>query len=677
MEAQTILYIILAGIIALLLALFQYFTNKKSMSKLNVLFSFLRFLTLFSVFLLLINPKFDHVTLSAEKPNLVLAIDNSSSIRHLNQSENALDIVDKLSQNNELSNKFTISKYIFGEQLKLSDTILFSESQTNISNAFNQLSQVYKDTNVATILISDGNQTYGNDYEFITSKYKNPIYPVILGDTITHTDLKIKQLNVNKYAYLKNRFPVETIITYNGNNNINSRFVVTSGKTTVFSEAVSFSKDKNSKTITFTLPANRVGVNSLKATILPAENEKNIINNSKNFAVEVIDQKTKIAIVSDFPHPDLGALKKSIESNEQRSVTFMNSNNTTSQINDFQLIIINQPDNKFNNLFDELNKENKNRLIIIGTKTDLSFINRINQSFTHEITNQTEDYQAELNLNYSPFIIDDLDFESFPPLKSNFGTVNFSAPFETILNKKLGNVSTNQSLLVTNEANSRREAILFGENIWQWRAQSFINTKSFNAFDNFIGKLVQYLASNKLRSRLNVEFESFYDGNTNVIIKAQFFDKNYVFDTRETLNIVVKDKASNLEKVFPFVLKNNNYQIDLSNLPPSEYSFIVRASNENISKSGVFQILEYDAEKQFLNANVTKLSQLATNSSGSDYFVDEVDNLINDLVNDNRYATIQKSSKNTIPLIDWKYLLGIIVLSLASEWFLRKYNGLI
>ncbi len=677
MEAQTILYIILAGIIALLLALFQYFTNKKSMSKLNVLFSFLRFLTLFSVFLLLINPKFDHVTLSAEKPNLVLAIDNSSSIKHLNQSENALDIVNKLSQNNELSNKFTVSKYIFGEQLKLSDTILFSESQTNISNAFNKLSQVYKDTNVATILISDGNQTYGNDYEFITSKYKNPIYPVILGDTITHTDLKIKQLNVNKYAYLKNRFPVETIITYNGNNNINSRFVVTSGKTTVFSEAVSFSKDKNSKTITFTLPANRVGVNSLKATILPAENEKNIINNSKNFAVEVIDQKTKIAIVSDFPHPDLGALKKSIESNEQRSVTFMNSNNTTSQINDFQLIIINQPDNKFNNLFDELNKENKNRLIIIGTKTDLSFINRINQSFTHEITNQTEDYQAELNLNYSPFIIDDLDFESFPPLKSNFGTVNFSAPFETILNKKLGNVSTNQSLLVTNEANSRREAILFGENIWQWRAQSFINTKSFNAFDNFIGKLVQYLASNKRRSRLNVEYESFYNGNTNVIIKAQFFDKNYVFDTRETLNIVVKDKASNLEKVFPFVLKNNNYQIDLSNLPPSEYSFIVRATNENISKSGVFQILEYDAEQQFLNANVTKLSQLATNSSGVDYFVEEVDSLINDLVNDNRYATIQKSSKNTIPLIDWKYLLGIIVLSLASEWFLRKYNGLI
>ncbi len=90
MEAQTLLYIILGGIAALLLALFQYFFKKKSMSKLNMLFSFLRFLTLFSVLLLLINPKFDHVTLSIEKPNLVVAIDNSSSVKHLNQNENAL-----------------------------------------------------------------------------------------------------------------------------------------------------------------------------------------------------------------------------------------------------------------------------------------------------------------------------------------------------------------------------------------------------------------------------------------------------------------------------------------------------------------------------------------------------------------------------------------------------------
>ena len=108
-----------------------------------------------------------------------------------------------------------------------------------------------------------------------------------------------------------------------------------------------------------------------------------------------------------------------------------------------------------------------------------------------------------------------------------------------------------------------------------------------------------------------------------------------------------------------------------------EYSFTVKASSENISKSGSFQILEYNVEQQFLNANVTKLQQLATNSNGESFFIDNTENLITNLINDNRYIPIQKSSKNTIPLIDWKYLLAIIALSLGAEWFLRKYNGLI
>ncbi len=677
MQTETLIYIILAGIAATLLAIFQYYNKKKGMSKLNMLFSFLRFLSIFSILLLLINPKFEQVRLVVKKPNLVIAIDNSSSIKHLNQDVQIINLVERLSNNKDLNDKFNIDLYTFGESFKASDSTTFSENQTNINSAFKQLSQIYRETTAPTLIVSDGNQTYGNDYQFATSTYKQSIYPVIAGDTVTYTDLKIQQLNVNKYAYLKNRFPVETILVYNGNNAINSRFIVTRGNTTVYSESISLSKQDNSKVINFTLPANGVGVGSYKATIVPIDNEKNKINNSKNFAVEVIDQKTKIAIVSDFSHPDLGAFKKSIESNEQRSVVFFNSKEIISQVNDFQLIIINQPNYKFKNLFEALEKENKNHFTVIGTKTDLNFLNNNKPGFLNEITNQTESYQAELNTSYTPFIVDNIDFGSFPPLNSNYGQVSFVIPFESILNKSINGISTNEPLLVTYETNGRREGVLFGENIWQWRAQSYLNNKSFNQFDDFIGKLVQYLASNKTKNRLNVHYESFYNGSGRIIIKAEFFDKNYVFDTRETLNISVTDNISKENKTFPLILKNNNFQVDLSSLPPSEYSFTVRATNENIAKSGSFQILEYNVEQQFLNANVTKLQQLATNSGGKSYFIDNTEGLVNDLVNDNRFVSIQKSDKNIIPLIDWKYLLIIIALSLGLEWFIRKYNGLI
>lgn len=677
MSSVTLILIILAGIIALLLALFQYWGASKRNSKKNGLFVFLRFITLFAILLLIINPKFENLELYSEKPNLVVAVDNSTSIRHLNQSDKVLGTFNEISTNTDLTNKFNIVSYAFGNELTAIDSLQFNSKQTNIYNALSQLSQIHKETIAPIILISDGNQTYGNDYELSFKSNNQPVFPVIIGDTITYTDLKIQQLNVNKYAYLKNSFPIEVFLVYNGDKTVTSNFVVTNGSATVYSQTLSFSKDANSKVINFALPANNVGVSTYKAHLTPLESEKNKVNNTKNFAVEIIDQKTKVALVSDFTHPDLGAFKKSIESNEQREVVFLNPNESINQINDFQLFILYQPNLRFNNLIEALNKENKNRFVVLGTQTDLRFFNRVNSSYSHDITNDTEDYQGALNLNYTPFMIDDIDFGAFPPLKSNYGDVNFILPYETILFKKISNIITEEPLLATFETNGRREAVLFAENIWHWRAHSYLNSKSFNDFDDFMGKIVQYLASNKKRNRLTVDYESFYNGNSNVVIKAQFFNRNYEFDDRETLSITMKDDISNEIKTFPFVLKNNNFQVDLSNLPPSEYSFTVKAENENISQSGNFQILEYDVEQQFLNANVTKLQGLAANTQGNSYFAENTNDLVNQLLQDGRFQTIQKSNKTTIPLVDWKYLLILIALSLSLEWFLRKYNGLI
>src|SRR5690606_12887726 len=176
---------------------------------------------------------------------------------------------------------------------------------------------------------------------------------------------------------------------------------------------------------------------------------------------------------------------------------------------------------------------------------------------------------------------------------------------------------------------------------------------------------------------LNGDYETYYNGKGHIIIKAQFFNKNFEFDAGETLTISVKDKITYEEKSFPFIIKNNNYKVNIKNLPTSDYSCRVYATNENISQSVNFQIVEYNVEQQFLNAEVTKLQRLAINSGGKSYLVDNSKAIIGDLLEYNRFVSIQKSHKNIIPLVDWKYLLLLITLSLTIEWFLRKYNGLI
>lgn len=676
MQTETLLYIILSGIIALLVALFQYKYKSKHKGNLSLVFTFLRFLSVFAILLLLINPKFNQVKVYTEKPSLILAVDNSNSIAHLKQNENALKALNTLKQHAELNKRFEIEVFTFDEDIQKTDSIDFKSKSSNIDRVLRQISDIYKNEVAPIVLISDGNQTFGNDYA-VSNKYSQAIYPLILGDTVTYTDVKIQQLNVNKYAFLKNRFPIEAILVYQGNAPIRSTFTINQGNRTLYSKVIDFSKDDNSKVVNLTLPANSVGTKSYRAKVERLQNEKNIINNTKNFAVEVIDQKTKIALVSDFPHPDLGAIKKSIESNEQRSVEILNPYEILDKANDYQLFILYQPSNRFKRLYETLESENKNKLTVVGTNTSLNIINEKAKFFNIKATGQNEDFQATSNLNYAPFLVEDINVESFPPLKGPFGDVSFNVPFERLLGKTVLGIDKNEPLLATLEASSRREGVLFGENIWQWRAQSFLNAESFNPFDNFIGKLVQYLASSKRKSRLTVDYESFYTGSNNIVIKAQSFDKNYQFDARQSLEIILENTLSKEKQVLPFVLKNNNYQVDLSGLEPANYDFTVRSKTENISKSGSFEVLEYNIEQQFLNADVTRLRQLATNTSGESFFMDNLDELIAELSSNESYKPIQKSNKNTVPLIDWKYLLGLIVFTLSAEWFLRKYNGLI
>ena len=624
-------YIILAFITALLLALFQYFYKSKLNNRLRAVLTTLRTVSVFSILLLIINPKFESNTYYDEKPTLVVAVDNSESITYLEQDKNAEDALKLLSDNSEIQKRFNIETFSFGKSLNPIDSLGFSEQQSNISNALKQIGEIYSDQVAPVVLLSDGNQTYGADYSFISNSVNQPIYTVILGDSTVYTDLSIKQLNVNRYVFLKNRFPVEIIANYNGTETISTELKIWLGDVLIYKKQIEFDATKTSEFITTALDANTVGVKTYRVELTPLNKEKNTVNNSKNFGVEVIDQKTNIALVSERLHPDLGALKKAIESNEQRSVSILKPNEYLSKINDFQLVILHQPNNNFNAVLKEITNQKLNSFTITGNTTSFSLLNNSQSAYKQTVTNQSEDFQPKLNRNYNTFIIDNLNFEDYPPLQSEFGNIEFSVPNDVILYKSVNGIDTDQPMLSTFEVENTKHALLSGEGIWRWRAQTYLNTESFNDFDNFIGKLVQYLSSNKKRSRINIDYRSFYNGNDDVIISAQYFNQNYEFDNSGALTIVLKNKEDNSVREVPLLLNNGNYNVDLSGISAGSYDFTIKHNTESVAASGSFEVLEYNVEQQFLNADIEKLQALAINSNGNAVFNTEMDKLISEL----------------------------------------------
>ncbi|WP_244905132.1 VWA domain-containing protein [Polaribacter porphyrae] len=673
MSSTLILYLILSLLLSSSVAFFQYYYKVKSKNNSTLFLFLLKTISLFLLILLLINPKINQIETENSKPKLSILIDDSKSISFFNETNSIKGVRYSLMNNRLLKDKFHIDEFTFGNSTQVLDSLTFTQKQTNISNAITSINELQKNKIAPILVLTDGNQTIGTDYEFINSKQQ--IYPIVFGDTTKYVDVKITQLNANKYSFIKNKFPVEVLLNYQGEESVRSQFVISKDNRVVFRKNITFSKENNSVTILTNLTSTREGLQYYKASISKIDNEKNIKNNTKYFSVEVINEQTKILVLSSILHPDIGALKKAIESNKQRKVEVFKIEDFKGQLKDYQLIILYQPNTKFSKFLSKLNEQNTNYLLISGVATDWNFINRMQLGIKKNAINQPENYAPNYNDKFLPFYQEDISFNDFPPLKDKFGEVTISKPNQTLLYQNINGLATQQPLLTTFNENNQKGAILFGEGIWKWRSTSFLNTNSFQEFDKFIGNLVQYLASNKKRKRLEVNYENLYPSNSSIRISAFYTDENYKFDTRASLEILIVNNETKEEVKLPFSLVNNSYQVEVENLNSGDYSFTVSVLGQKLKKYGRFKITEFEVENQFTNANFSKLQKLAENSNGKLYHENDIDKLIKDLLENPNFYTIQKSIKKEKNLINWKWILATLIILFSIEWFTRKYFG--
>ncbi|MFY7988275.1 MAG: hypothetical protein ACOVNP_05275 [Flavobacterium sp.] len=675
MTTSTILLLILSVIIAAGLSFYQYLYKVKNQSKLYWFLAFLRFVSFFSIFLLLINPIVSRKITEIKKTPLPIVVDNSKSISELKATKEASELYLKISENKAIAEKYDVQLFSFAEEFQSLEKLDFKGNQSHIDGVAKNVKQLYRNTNYPIVLFTDGNQTMGNDYVF-SFQENTSVFPIVLGDTTTVLDLKINQINVNKYTFLKNKFPVEVFLQYNGNETITSNFSIQSGNQTVHKQAVTFSKDKKAQSITVLLNANNVGIAKYKAVISSNIKEKNTVNNAKNFAVEVIDQRSEIALISAINHPDLGALKRSIETNQQRKVSIIKPNEIKS-LQEYNVLILYQPTTAFKSILDQNRVAQINMFVITGTATDFNFLNQVQDDLNFKMSSSREDYLATFESNFNLFAQSNIGFENFPPLEHSFGVITAKNNVNTLLSARVRNVPVQNPILTFTENGSKREAYLLGENIWKWRLENHLSKKSFEDFDLFTDKIIQFLVSNASKKNLNVTYESFYNSGESIEITAEYFNKNYEFDEKAQLTIQVTNSKTKATKKYDLLKSTNSYKVNLDGLEAGNYSFKVTEKQSNTSFTGSFEVLDFEIEKQFVNPDKNRLEQLATNTSGKVYYPNQIENLVQSLLDDENYIPIQKETIKKSPLIDWIWLLVLAFATLATEWFTRKYNGLL
>ena len=677
MQTTTLVGLFLAALITLLIVYYQYFYKSKRNRILQIPMAVLRFIAVFGTFLLILNPSFTKTSLLTEKQDIIILADDSYSIKIAGAEEQMISLKDQLLKNDKLAERFDLFTYSFGNELRNSDSLSFQEKATNISKALSSVNSAFKGNTASVVLLSDGNQTVGEAYEFMGQTVNFPVNAFVVGDTTTYADLMLNQVNVNRYAFLENTFPLEFFISYKGKAAIRSDIAIQLDGETVFRERLDLSEERNSKKIVTALKANSVGLKTLEISLNPIPGERNTYNNKRRLSIEVIDEKTRIGLVSEVMHPDLGALTKAIESNSQRSVALVSPTISKEELSEYNMLILYQPTPSFSGIFQYAQDAGVNTFTITGPNTNWNFLNRVQKGIERTNFNQAEDILAVLNSSFALFDLSDFSVEDFPPLEGSLGDILITKPYETVLDQQIKGVVLQDPLLPILSDESGRHAYLFGENIWKWRIQSFRNDQNFKNFDTFINKLILYLTTDQKRERLSVTNELIYQGITEKKIKAAFFDATYVFDANASLKLSLKGLNNDYADERLLFLADMEYEVDINDLPAGEYSFTVSVEGTDFTKNGRFSIEDFNLEQLFVSSDHRKLSELAESSSGQMYFPDQVEKLIEDLSNDSRYLPTQKSVENVVSLIDFRIILGIIILAFTAEWFIRKYNGLI
>jgi hypothetical protein len=646
-----------------------------------------RFIVVAFLAFLLLNPLLKSLVRTIEKPVIVIAQDNSESLV-LNKDSafyNAKYKEHLLSFAEKLKEKFEVQLYIFGEKISTKSNLNFTDKTTDISSVFDEVGNKYSNRNLgAFILATDGIFNKGENPAYSSFDFAAPLYTIALGDTTVRKDIIIKKVYHNQFAYLGNKFPVQIDVKADKCSNENTVIKILQDNSTLFSQKIEIKSNDFFQSFSFLIDATKKGIQRYKIIVENVKDEVSTTNNIKDFYVEVLDGKQKVLIVANATHPDIAAIKTSIDANMNFESELVYSDETNVEIEKYNLCILHQlPSNRVNSstpLLKKIQNANISLWYIIGNASNLNDFNSLNAGLKIIPTSSKQSNPTPVvNNNFSLFTFSDENkkiIEKFPPLISPFANYKIGGNPYIFLNQKIGAVKTETPLFVFSVAEGRKTAILAGEGLWRWKIYNFKDAANHNSFNDMISKTIQFLSLNIDKSRFKVILKDSYLENEPILIDAENYNESFELVNENDVQITITDSDG---KKYPFTFNKTSqaYFLNAGLLPVGKYQYIatVKNSEKELISKGDFMVEAIQVESVSLTANHNLLYTLAEKYNGSMYYANQLDKLYNDIVSRKDLFNVSYSENKFADFINLKWLFFLFISLISFEWFVRKYFG--
>lgn len=665
----------------------MYGVNKNVQGKLKWVLTSLRTLGVAAIMFLLFSPLVKRIIYTPEKPIIVIATDNSISVKNIKTNDFEANSFNKklAAFADKLADKYDVKTYTFGDSIKTGLQFSGTEKATDADKLFKQLNNTLLNSNVgAVVLATDGIFNRGGNPLYALQNIQAPIYTIGLGDTTAKRDVVVANVTYNDIAYLANDFVVEVQLeAYRCAKELVQLSVYQDGNK-LQEVAVNVSNENFAKTVTFKLKATQKGLRKFSIVAKHLANEITVKNNQQSFFVNVVDGKQKVLIAAASPHPDLAVFKQAIEKHQHYEVNLI----IGSQIDDidpanYGLVLLYQlPALNFGGqkLLAKLQNSQVSTWYIVGAQSDLQRLSQWQKHVNFTGFGQVvKEVGAGFDKNFTLFSLSDdalKQFVWYDPLQVLAHNFTVNSAYKALLQQTRSGQATLPQLFFT-DGIGHKNAFLIGEGIWRWKLEEAKHENALPLTDEIVAKTVQYLAAkdDKRRFRAYTNKNVFND-NERVLINAVLYNDAFEPTNSSEVSLTLKDDRGK-KYSYVFSKTDNAYMLDVGILKPGAYSYEASTllGGKRHKAVGAFFTQELGLEYLQTTANHQLLHTMATQTNGKIFMADELDALYKQLIDSESIKTVIHEERKFEDLISFEWLFALILTLLSLEWFLRKRNG--
>jgi len=686
-------FLIFCALLGLGYALLLYYrdtTFREQAPQLHRWLGVMRWLTVTILSALLLSPLLKSLLTETKKPVVVLAQDQSESAAADLQGE----ALEQYKQNwqslrDGLSENYEVHELAFGDQVREGVNFEFSDKVTNLSELLRGIYDLYGGQNLGAVVVaSDGIYNEGSNPAYSDAQLAAPIYTVALGDTTPKKDLLVKRVFHNKIAYLGDKFSLQVDVA--ATNCAGQQTVLNISKVegeqtkTLQTIPISVAGNDFFTTKEVQIEADQPGVAQYRISVATLPGEASTANNRKDIFIDVLDARQKILLLANSPHPDISAIRQTLEINKNYQVAVAMAGEPGLDVAKYDFVVLHNLPSATNDLSGVLNTMNDKRiprLFIAGMQTGYGALAKSQGLVSVQSDGrQSDDAQGKVSLQFAAFTLDNKVLEELPkfnPVTSAFGTFSATSQAQVLLWKRIGRIDTEQPLLAFGETNGVKTGIFLGEGLWRWRLFDFLQHQNHEIFDELVGKTVQYLSQkeDKRKFRVNLD-KNIFNENEPVTFGAELYNDNYELVNDPDVAMSIRNGGGK-EYTFTFNKLGKAYSLNAGILPVGGYTFkaTTNFNGQNLLYEGRFNVQPIQLELFETTANHSVLRQLSAKYGGETVFPAQLASIAEKIKTNQTVKPVIYQTTKTNPLINLKWIFVLLAGLLAAEWFLRRYFG--